>query len=708
MIDFNDLDKVLTGLKKSQDADSDIREYVREANHFIDKRDGQWEPEIVTKFKDAGKPRYTFDKTNPIVDQIAGEMENADFTLRVRPAGGEASMDTAKTIDGLIRNIRNISNAEDVFNAAGRSMITGGMDGWEVVQDWVDGDSFDQDLFIRKIHNWVDRVWFDPGSEEQDHSDADWVIVLQTILPGTFEKEFPDKSLLSVGDDKPSDVYTQKPAFVVIGRILYKKPENIEIIRMTNGAVYKMDAFENVKDELAAQGITPELDADGEPKTRKRKSHRVHSRLFSGDDWLNDEQETVFNQLPVCATYGNFKISENKRIVRGIVEKLMDQQRVINYGESEQVRQTALAPVSKIVMTNQQATGNNGLSTLNVDNTPLLTYKHTDGQPPPYRMEAPQPNMALQVIIQRASEGLNVSAGMFQANMGDNPGLQSGVAIDRQISKGDNATTKWFSAQKVAICYTGKVIIDGALQRVYDATRQARQVNEDGSSEMVPLNKAGADAQGQPIIINDLSVGEYDVVCEIGLAFASKQREAVAAFTEMAAVDPSLMEVGRDIWLSNQDAPGMPALAERVRHFMVMNGQVPEDQLTDDEKQLVAQQQAAAQQQPQQPDPLMVAAQAEQTKAQAAQTNANNDQMRLQIDAEKVRQSGIELELKAQQAENKALLDASDSNVKATNIQADTLNKLIKSVNDGVPLSPELMAVINQQVIEVAEEQAVQ
>ena len=58
-------------------------------------------------------------------------------------------------------------------------MITGGFDAWEVVQDWVDADAFDQDLFIRKVPNAVDRVWFDTASEMQDRSDARHCFVLQ-------------------------------------------------------------------------------------------------------------------------------------------------------------------------------------------------------------------------------------------------------------------------------------------------------------------------------------------------------------------------------------------------------------------------------------------------------------------------------------------------------------------------------------------------
>ena len=169
-INFKEHSSVLIMIGKAQDAESDQREAVREAKLFITKRDGQWDPTSWTKMD--GRYRGTFDMCTPIVDQIAGEIDQSDFTIRVSPSGGESSEDTAKTLDGLIRNIRNISNAENVFQSAGRSNVIGGFDAWEVTQDWIDGDSFDQDLFIKRIPNAVDSVWFDLGSVEQDRSDA--------------------------------------------------------------------------------------------------------------------------------------------------------------------------------------------------------------------------------------------------------------------------------------------------------------------------------------------------------------------------------------------------------------------------------------------------------------------------------------------------------------------------------------------------------
>ena len=672
MINFNDIKEVLQAVADAQEADNDIRTRVRAAHDFIEKPDGQWERDVSESFND--RPQYTFDICTPLVDQVSGEMDNADFTLRVKPSGGDASKDTAKLYDGLIRNIRNISNAEHVFSAAGRNMVIGGMDGWEIKQDFVDGDAFEQDLFIRKIHNFVDRVWFLGMPEEQDNSDAEAVVVMSTMAMAAYEEQFPKGSKEEVATDRDMVSYTNKVEHMVIGKLLYKKPRDIEIVLMTDGSVYQVDEkFETVVDELMQQGIT-------EVKRRVRKGHRVYSRIFNGKEFLTESEETVFDYLPVVAAYGNFNITDNKRICSGLIEKAMDAAMVRNYALSRDIEEGALSPREKFWLTPEQAKGQHAtLSKLNTSIDPVQFYNHTEGQPPPYKTPGATPNQALQTTAMNMSESINATAGLFSASMGDNPGLQSGVAIDRQISKGDNGTIKWFSAMEVALAYTGKILVN-AIPRVFDSTRMIRVLAEDGSFEMSEINKKVQDQQtGQIIELNNLSSGQYDVTCERGLAFASKQKEAAAAFTEMAAIDPSIIEMAKDVYYNNLDAPGMDLIADRARLSLLMNGGIPEEQQKDEEKQMLAQIQEQQANQPPQEDPMMIAAQAEMQKAQAEQMTAQNKTQETQMNGQ-VKMADVEVrKMQVQLDQQKLQLDVE----KFMKSQDDKLNIAAATIDQG-------------------------
>tara|TARA_B100000795_G_scaffold115731_1_gene85936 strand:+ start:244 stop:2454 length:2211 start_codon:yes stop_codon:yes gene_type:complete len=632
-------------LKDSQEADSDLRDSARQSLLFVNKRNGQWEPEYYQE--NDGKPRYSFDLTSPIVDQVAGEIELSDFSINVSPAGGAASKETAKLLSGLIRNIENISYATDIYSASARSMVTSGLDGWKVSHNYVDSDSFDQDLIIEPIYNYVDRVWWDVASEKQDASDARFCWVLSGLSVEDYEKQYPKGSGQSVSEDRSNQAYFNRPDLIMVGEYYFIKQEEREIVMMSSGQVLEdNEDFNTIKDELAAMGVT-------EVKRRKRKKDVVYIRKFDAQDWLGPEQKTVFSLIPVIPTYANFKNIEDKSIYWGIVEKLLDPQRVLNYSLSREIEEGALAPRAKYWMTNKQASGHEAeLSTMNTNTDPVQFYNVDELSPGvPQQNGGANINPGLRTISEGMRGMISQSAGLFAANMGDNPGLQSGVAIKQLQNKGDTGTVKYFKSQEIAIARTAKVLID-AIPRVYDTERQVRIMNEDGTSESETLNQTVIDQQtGQPITLNDLSIGSYDVICSSGVSFQNRQQESNAALLEMAQIDPSLIQMSGDVMLKNVDAPGMDILAERKRQQLLTAGAIPAEQQTDEEQQMMAQQ---AQSQGEQPDAMMVAAQAEMQKAQAMSDKNQLAMQKLQLDAQR-NQQAAQLDAQKQQMAMQAM-----------------------------------------------------
>lgn len=639
MLDYTNLDAVKEQLRKAQGAEEDQRNAAREAKLFIVKRDGQWDPYVWNKMD--GRFRGTFDMCTPVVDQIAGEIDEADFSLTVSPSGGESSDDTARVFNGLVRNIRNISNADDVFNSVARSNIIGGFDCFEILQDYTDADSFDQDLFIRKIPSAVDSVWFDCGATERDKSDAMFAFKLVGLTSEEYKTKYPEGSESSVGQDL-TNAYYNKPDMIIVGQFYYKKPENIELVKMSNGAVYKKDDdYEKIKDELAQAGIT-------EVDSRIKKGWRVYSRIFDNSDWLTEPQETVFNNIPLCPIYGNYDVVENKPVYFGVIEKLYDNQRVLNYAISRDIEDGALSPSATIWMTDEMASGND-YKNMNTSRDPVRIFNVDPENPSltPQYAGGPQPNIALQTTIGNMQQMFQTTANVFNAQQGNANPNQSGIAGMQQIEAGQTGSIKWFKALQTAVCYAGKVLID-AIPRVYDSTRQVRILEEDGTGKLVTLNDVVFDADtGDTVELNNLSKGSYDVVCEFGPAFKTQQQETIETFLTVAQTDPSVIETGKDILLKNLNSPGMTQIAERVRQGMLVNGLIPQSQWTDEEAQqmeIIQQQQA---QQPQEPTPEMLLAQAEMMKGQAEQQKAQNDQMQLQIDAAKIQTEQQKIELQA-------------------------------------------------------------
>ena len=681
-IDFDSLQSVLNLMSSAQEADHDNREKAREAHLFVDKRDGQWEPYWWTN--NAGKPRYTFDQVNPIIDQVTASIELADFDIKVSPMSGPASKETAMVIDGLVRNIEAISRAKDIYVNAGRGMVTTGYDGWMISHKYSDPQSFDQDLVIEPVANFIDRVWFDPASYLQDKSDAQYAFLLHAMSVQEYVKRYPEGSQTSVSIDREGDAYYDKGQVIVVGQLFYVSQEAVELVLMSNGAVYTIDDdFKKVKDELMQLGIE-------EVRTRKAYQTKVYSRFFDQTDWLEDEEETIFDRIPIIPLYGNFKIVENKTIYWGVVEKLLDPQRVLNYSLSREIEEGALAPRAKYWMTLTQAAGHeDALATLNTNSDPVQFY-NIDPETPgaPMQQGGAQVNPGLRTISESMRQIIGQTAGMFAASMGDNPGLQSGVAIESLQSKGDNGTIKYFRALESAIAATGDILVK-AIPKVYDAQRTVRLLYEDGSSEMQVLNEPIIDQQtGEIVTLNDLTKGQYSVACRAGPSFRNRQQETIETIIEIAKVDPSIIGMAGDILLNAIPTSAATQIGERKRLQMMAQGLIPQTQLTEEEKAQMAQ---SAQGQEQQQDPAMVLAQAEMAKAQAEQMRAQVEVQRLQLDTAKI-------QLEAQKVQMQMQADQATQQLDVFNAQTQRMNTQIKAQQAGASIEKDTVDTQGKQI----------
>jgi hypothetical protein len=661
---------VLQALDDAQSADHDRRNKAREANAFVDAPDGQWEDRW--KEINDNAPRYTFDMVTSLVDQIHSQMSRTSYDIKVRPAGGSATKETAKLYDGMVRNIENISDADQVYDQAGLESIICGVDGWEIATEYVDGDSFDQDLIIKAIPDYLDSTWLGMH-KKRDGSDAQYGFVLRGLAEQVFKDKYPNRGDGgNLGSDRTSNTYYHRADVVMIGEFRYLLPVQHELALMDTGEVIEVDAdYLMVYDELQRAGST-------EIKRRKRTKLKMFSRLFDNTGWIGKPRETFFeNWLNIIPVYANWKYVENKVIYRGQVEQGMDAQRVLNYSLSREVAETSLAPKDFFWATEAQEEGQDW-SRLNVSQSPVQNYSFDEDAPgPPVRAGGATPNAGLARITETMQAIIGTTAGMFHANMGDNKNAQSGLAIQKLQDKGDEGNNKFMVARQIAQRHTGRILVN-AIPRVYDQGRQVRILGEDGSFDMQVLGTQVQDEQtGEIVVLNDLSEGVYDVICTTGPSYSSRQSETVSGITAIAQVAPEVLQLGGDVLMNNMASPGMEQLAARARARLFKAGEIPEDQMTDEEKAKVQQ----SQQQPPPEDPMMIAAQAEMKSAQAEEISAQTKQMESQGNIQiKMR----ELEIKSQELnvrEFEATTDRYKAQVDAGDKQAGIALKGAQAAN---------------------------
>ena len=657
-------------LGEYQESDLDQRQQAREADRFILDKDGQWEESVARNIDSQKRPRYTFDHTTPIIESIMSDVEDMEFGSNVKPASGEATKEVALTYEGMVRSIEAESKADTVYRNACRRILRRGFDAWIVKAKFKDEWSFEQDLFVEAIPNAINRVWVSNTSSEPDSSDSDAAYVLTSVSPEKYKEQFPDGKGISVDDADLGEHWDQyRPDVITFGERYYKKESTKTVCQLSNGEVVeKNEEFEKVVDEYANQGITV-------VREKKVKDYKIYHRFFDGGGMLSEERETVFKQMPVVTVYGNHELlGESSKITySGLVLKMMDYQRVFNYGKSREIEEGALAPRKKLVMTKTMARGHEKqIAALNVSSDPVL-FVNPDQEFPQGIQElgGSQINPHLTNISNDMAMGMRTTANVSEAMEGKTHARMSEEALRLQVDRGIGGTKKWVNALVTGIERTCKILVD-TIPAVYDTKREMAITGIDGTDDLVTLNDEVYDEQtGQMVRVNTLNKGKYKVVCDAGKAFTNKLEAGRAAMLELAAVDPSILATGGDLLIKSMDAPYMNELAQRRREQMLQQGMIPEDQMTDEEKQKMM----AQAQQPKEPSPDMLFAQAEMKKADIKEVElaiqmkkVENERVKLAIEEGKLNQAGYKISLDEQK-------QASDIG----NTNADTMKKMAET-----------------------------
>ena len=166
--------RALRRLKRCEDWEATFRDNFRMDVKFANGdsyNNYQWPQPVAVRMQQDATPMLTINKTKQHNLQIINDAKQNKPGVLVRPVGGEASFDAAQVFEGVIRHIEYISNAEQAYDTATTTQVEGGIGYWRVVTDYVGENTFDQDLFVRRIRDPL-SVYLDPDIKETDGSDA--------------------------------------------------------------------------------------------------------------------------------------------------------------------------------------------------------------------------------------------------------------------------------------------------------------------------------------------------------------------------------------------------------------------------------------------------------------------------------------------------------------------------------------------------------
>lgn len=240
--------------------------------------------------------------------------------------------------------------------------------------------------------------------------------------------------------------------------------------------------------------------------------------------------------------------------------------------------EVSLRPRIPYIMAEGQEEGHeNEWGQANVRSFPYLTYKPvTIGgtlAPPPQRQPmADMPVGALQMAM-HAADNIKATTGIFDASLGSKSNETSGKAIMARQREGDVANFHYVDNLARSIRHAGRCIMD-MIPKIYDTERVVRIMGEDESVESAPVNKALPAPQMDEktgaikTVLNNLTVGKYDVTVSVGPAYSTLRQEAADAMIQFGQSWPKLMDIAGDKVVKAMDWPGAEEIAERIKRVI--------------------------------------------------------------------------------------------------------------------------------------------
>jgi len=545
-------------LRLCNDSDSNNRAEALDDVRFA--AGDQWPVDVQNSRVLEARPCLTINKVDAYIRQICNQQRQQRPRIKVHGMNNDSDAKVAEIITGITRHIENQSDADQAYDHAFEYCVKMGWGYWRVTTDYVRDDSFDQEIYIKRIENPF-SVYFDPNSVEPDGSDAEKCLVTTVVSKAVFRKMYPNAedtqgfSSRGTGDTE-SEWVTKED--IRIAEYFYTEREKAMIIQLSDGTTGYSDEMPS-KEALAEAGITV-IDKRDTWRKKIKWCKLTAMQILEEGEWAG-------KFIPIVPVYGQEVRVDDKHKKFGLVRMAKDPQRMYNYWSTALTETVALAPKAKWLLAEGQDEGHeNEWAMANIKAMPVLRYKQTDIEgriaPAPTRLQPEPPPAGVMTALQGMNQDLQAVVGIFDPAQLPQ-GMQSGKSLQGQQQQADMTNFHYYDNLTRSIRHTGRIILD-LIPKIYDRQRVMRIIGDDGKPEMVTINEQGQDEQGVSKVLNDVTVGEYDVVMETGPGYNSKRQEAVDSMMSLLGADPTLMQTAGDLIFRNMDFPGAEVIADRL------------------------------------------------------------------------------------------------------------------------------------------------
>lgn len=551
-------------LKICEDFESDDRTKAKTEILFRE-GEGHWDSNFVTT-QSMELPELTINLTDALCQRVENNMREQDRSGKAHPVGDGGDVEIAEIINGIGRHVEVRSEASVAYDQAGKSAITNGWGYFRLIAEYLDPKSFKKDLRIVPIRN-IFTVYMDPTAIMPAGQDQNWCLISVKMKRTEYRRRYRGADPVAWNDSGNSESTDD-----------WEDKEHIRLaeyfrIREKAEILYGVRNIATGEERTFYESEMPEtLDAGWKIEGKRESARRAVEWFRLNGMKVVQREQLPGTWIPVFRVEGNAVDIDGRVTRRGMVRSMMDPQRMVDYGEVAKIRRLGLTPQSPWVAAEGQLDGHPEWTNANREPVAVLTYKPATVQtaqgevllPPPQRQPPAQIEQGFSEFVQGMRTNLLAVAGMPNEPGADKQGqVVSGIALDKRQYLSDQSHMQYAKNLTSAIAQCWRVMVEWIPTYFNDPGRVQRIIGEDSTPKMITLNQK--DPMGK--VLNDLSVGRYDVVMDTGPSFETKRQEGAENLIELLkiqALAEIIAKVAPDLVFRSIDHPYMQELADRL------------------------------------------------------------------------------------------------------------------------------------------------
>lgn len=523
----------------------------------------QWEEADRQALKKQKRPAITINRVRPLINLVSGYQRLNRYEPDFLPRTAN-DLELCKVRKGITKYIMDSSKYDREESRVFLDSAISGL-GWFEVGYTFDHHAMDGKAFIKRASPF--DIYLDPECREPDLSDAEYICRAKWVSKADLIRTYPEKQTEIEGFaqryDKDEDVeevdfeplwYSQARKKARLVEIWYKE--------RTMKVYYQVGLGQVVPKEELQPGMTP-LRSFRVPQTE------IRCAVILADVELEDIPSPYKHGRFPFAPFYAYYLGEEEEDPAGIVRDLQDPQRELNKHRSQLLHLINTMANKGWFLRKGQPLVKKQLET--AGSSPGVVIEYDVEQP--QQFDTTQIPSSFAALDKQGSEDFKNISGVNEAMMGTEVGSSaSGKAIALKQRQAVTQLAGLFdnlreTKELVLQLLWGGPGVPGIVPQYYTEQKTFRIVGENGRQDFVTINQpqfAGYDLLGNAITqtLNDLSVGEFDIVIADTAATPTQRTEQFYALLEMVQKG---IQIPPDMIIEASDLPQKEELKRRLQ-----------------------------------------------------------------------------------------------------------------------------------------------